>query len=136
MLKDKPLLVLGTILTGGVIVIVAMILFVGPLLASDSSKASECDNTNVEHTAVVQNGKITPSDIHAKKCDILTITNKDTASRLMAFGKHDKHIRYDGVSEKRLSPGQSFTVTLNQAGTYLFHDHYDESVSANFTVTE
>jgi hypothetical protein len=53
----------------------------------------------------------------------------------MAFGKHDKHISYDGVSEQLVAQGQSLTVRLVSTGTYLFHDHEADETSGTFTVS-
>jgi plastocyanin len=134
--KNKPLVVLGTVLLGGIIVILAMIMFIGPLFEKDKSASTACSHTNASHTATIQNSKITPEHTYAKKCDTLTITNKDNTSRLMAFGEHENHIVYGGVSEQDLSAGQSFTITLDKTGTYLFHDHHQDEVSAEFTVSD
>jgi plastocyanin len=134
--KNKPLVVLSSVILGGVGVILAMIMFVGPLFEKDKAAATTCAHTGAPHSANIQNNKILPEHTYAKKCDTLTITNKDTVSRLMAFGQHENHIVYDGISEQGLAAGQSFTVTLDQTGTYLFHDHHDDAVSAEFTVTD
>ena len=133
--KRKNIGVVVALLVGGLVVLASMYLFIGPLLVSDSSR-STCTQTKTPHTAVIRDGKIYPNNIQAKMCDTLTVINNDAVTRLMAFGKHEKHSRYDGISEKRLSPGQSLTVSLGQTGAYLVHDHYDEYVSATFTVSE
>ncbi|HSX45037.1 MAG TPA: hypothetical protein VLF39_02935 [Candidatus Saccharimonadales bacterium] len=86
-------------------------------------------------TVVIKNGAAIPADTHGNKCDRLTITNTDNHVRLMAFGQHDNHITYDGVSEKALSTGDSLTVTLVQSGTFIFHDHIDDRAQGSFTVT-
>lgn len=113
-----------------------MYLFVGPLLAGDKSETNSCRHKGKELVALIQGNKITPDNIQAKKCDTLTIVNKDAPTRLMAFGEHDHHIIYGGISEYRLSTEQKFTVTLDKTGTYLIHDHFDESVAAHFTVND
>ena len=136
MLKNKPLAVVGTVLVGGVVVILGMIMFIGPLFEKDKSSSTACNHTNASHTAIIQNSKITPEHTFAKKCDTLTIINNDKVTRLMAFGEHENHIVYSGVSERNLSAGQSFTITLDKTGTYLFHDHHEDEVSAEFTVTD
>lgn len=75
-----------------------------------------------------------PSHVDAKRCDILTIANKDPKIREIAFGEHEQHIEYNGVTENEIDSSQSFSVVLSELGTYHVHDHYDESVSATFTV--
>ncbi len=86
------------------------------------------------HKVVIENDRVTPSHTDAKQCDTLVITNLDDKDRVMAFGKHESHVSYDGISERLLSQGQSLTVTLGQAGTFPFHDHAQESVQGTFTV--
>lgn len=77
-----------------------------------------------------------PPNLEAKLCDRLTISNLDGQLRLLAFGEHEKHISYDGIVEKQLKNGQSFSIELNQLGKYGFHDHFQEEVQARFTVAE
>ena len=84
--------------------------------------------------ATVSNGQIQPSTIYAKPCDTLTIINKDPVVRQIAFGPHDQHISYDGVTETALDKDESFTITLNQKGRYNFHDHFQPSTLADFQV--
>ena len=93
-----------------------------------------CDATHAAHTVFIHNGEALPANTSATLCDTLTITNDDDRLRLMAFGAHDHHDPYDGVTEKVLSRGQSLTVTLDQTGTYEFHDHLQETVLGYFTV--
>jgi len=43
-------------------------------------------------------------------------------------------VPYDGVAERVLGKGQSFTITLNQAGNFHWHDHLHDEVEGYFTV--
>jgi hypothetical protein len=86
------------------------------------------------HQAKIANGVVTPAHLDAKKCDQLIITNLDSQQRLIAFGRHDNHISYDGISEKLLSQNQSLRVTLISTGNYLFHDHENALVRGTFSV--
>ena len=88
------------------------------------------------HTVIVKNGIVSPAHTVAKQCDTLTIINEDDRIRLMAFGPHDNHISYDGISERALGPGQSLTVKLIRVGTFPFHDHEDSNVAGAFTVSD
>jgi hypothetical protein len=87
-----------------------------------------------KHTAIIEHDKVTPSHINAMQCDTLTIINKDDKERLIAFGTHDNHISYDGVSEQTVERGQHITVTLITTGNYLFHDHFEDEVKGTFSV--
>jgi plastocyanin len=94
-----------------------------------------CENAQSKHYAVrIQDEKVIPAVTHAAKCDTLTITNTDAQVRLMAFGEHDDHVSYDGVSERQLGQSQSLTITLVKTGTYIFHDHADDVVQGAFVV--
>lgn len=96
--------------------------------------ATSCTVAGQRHTVVIQAGTMSPGHVDAHVCDTLTITNQDAKTRKIGFGEHDKHVAYDGVSERVLSSGQSFTITLNEIGEVHFHDHFQEEVEASFTV--
>ncbi len=93
-----------------------------------------CQSSPSEHFVTIANGELSSVDIHGGLCDKLTITNNDDQLRLMAFGVHDHHQSYDGVTEKTLLKGQSMTIVLDQRGTYTFHDHLHDEVKGTFTV--
>lgn len=93
-----------------------------------------CSGDHNEYTVTVQNAKLSINDIHAKLCDKLTIVNADDTLRLMAFGVHDHHQVYDGTEEKTLKKGDRFSVTLDQPGTFTFHDHLHDEIVGTFTV--
>jgi hypothetical protein len=93
-----------------------------------------CYPNRPNHTIVVQDDKAIPSTEVANRCDTLTVTNLDDESREMAFGVHEKHTAYDGITEQVLEKGQSFTVTLVQTGTFKVHDHEHDEVQAVFQV--
>jgi hypothetical protein len=109
-------------------------------LASPSSQhvaAATCQaHPGVIHAIVITNNVVYPSHTDTALCDILTITNQDAKDREIAFGEHTHHVPYNGVTEKLLHHGDSLTVILNQAGTYKFHDHYQDAVAGDFTVAE
>ncbi len=89
---------------------------------------------HANHKVTIQNDVATPGNTVAPVCDTLTITNFDDRERLMAFGLHEAHEPYDGIEERLLGKGESFTITLLRAGTFRFHDHDDDKVGATFTV--
>lgn len=100
------------------------------------TQAAKCEGTHATHTITIRKSVVTPQNTEAAFCDRLTITNTDDVVREMAFGVHDHHQAYDGVLEKPLKKDQSFSVTLNQAGTFTFHDHFHDEVDGEFTVTK
>lgn len=97
-------------------------------------KNNGCQPTNVRHVVTIQDGLVTPQHTDAQRCDLLTITNQDGTERLIAFGRHTDHVPYDGISERYLALGESLTVTLDQTGQFLFHDHLHDQVQGAFTV--
>lgn len=93
-----------------------------------------CTEKGQSRLVIIKEGLAVPASTNARLCDTLTIKNTDAQIRLMAFGVHDNHQPYDGVTEKVLDENQSFTVTLNQPGSFKFHDHLDDSAQGMFTV--
>lgn len=98
--------------------------------------AVNCKEHKVVHLVSIRNDTATPQHTQAKLCDALTITNSDNRLLLIAFGPHEHHQPYDGVTERMLTNNQSLTITLNKAGTYTFHDHLQDKVKGVFTVTK
>ena len=103
----------------------------------DTSKTSPvvCSGQHTGHQVEIKANAMVPDQINGKLCDTLTITNNDISDRLVAFGPHDAHAPYDGVTEMLLKPGQAFTITFIKLGTYHFHDHLDDIAQGDFTVT-
>jgi cytochrome o ubiquinol oxidase operon protein cyoD len=100
-------------------------------------QAGTCPGGTVtNHKVVLHDNKVTPGHTYAKLCDTLTIINNDSAMRDMEFGEHDHHVPYSGQSGELLRPGRSMQVTLTEQGTYLFHDHMQDVVQGDFTVTK
>jgi len=133
---QQRILTLATII-GSVGVILGTTIFVGKYFTAlhNQSHTLVCHRTGTNFTDVIQNDSLSLVQINGKLCDTLTIINNDPRIRLIAFGPHDAHQAYDGVTEKILNESQSFTVTFNKTGTFTFHDHDDESIKATFTVS-
>jgi len=93
-----------------------------------------CAPRKPNHTITVKNNDAVVSSDVILRCDTLSVINLDDTSRMMAFGVHDNHTSYDGVTEKVLNKGESFTVTLVQAGEFIVHDHDNDTVQAKFHV--
>jgi hypothetical protein len=93
-----------------------------------------CAPGQPNNLVIIKNDKVIPANTIAKRCQTLTITNHDTDQRLIAFGLHEKHVPYDGVTEQFLATGQSLTVTLVQTGSFRFHDHIHDEVQGTFSV--
>ena len=131
--------VAGLILVSGVVVTGTLYLS-NRFLNNDSNAKQptviQCISKGPTHVVTIQNDAANPKHTDGKVCDVLTIINNDNKVRLMAFGPHEEHRAYDGVTEQELKQGQSLTITLNQAGTFEFHDHIGDIVQGDFTVTK
>jgi plastocyanin len=124
-----------------VVIIGLIILAIGGILAvvlSGGSAAATCksDTTPVHYTVTIQDGKASNTSLQVAKCDTLTITNEDSTTREIAFGPHDDHVAYDGIAERVLNRGNSFTVTMVKTGSFRWHDHLHDEVEGTFTVAE
>jgi plastocyanin len=104
------------------------------LSLSATNDTVNCAKAGAGHFVVIHNSQADPAATTGTLCDTLTIINKDPKLRVMAFGPHDHHIAYDGVTEQTLAENQSMTITFNKLGTYTFHDHVDDSSIGTFTV--
>jgi hypothetical protein len=135
--KQKTVVALTVSLFFMVVTIPAAIWVTHTQGAELGNERARCNKgIHATHKVVIQDGQVIPAHTVADKCDTLTIVNLDSQDRLMAFGRHESHISYDGISEKDLSHGQNLTVTLIRSGDYLFHDHLDDSVRGDFTVKQ
>jgi len=94
----------------------------------------KCQGRHAAHQAVFEHDKVVPFHTEAKRCDTLTITNLDDRARYLAFGQHQSHGSYAGVSERYLSTKGSLTFTLVKPGNFRFHDHIDDPVYGTFSV--
>lgn len=111
----------------------------GLLLASRHPAAAgsnQCGSNGQLYHVVIQYDRVSPENTDARLCDKLEFTNKDNVAREIAFGPHEHHVPYDGVAARILGYNQSFTITLNEAGLYHFHDHIHDEVSGFFSVSK
>lgn len=99
-----------------------------------AAEIHDCQSEGQNRVVEIKNDKFTPDHIDASVCDKLTIINRDDKLRLIAFGVHDQHIYYNGVTEKAIKTDEELPITLNQLGVYIIHDHLQEEVQAEFKV--
>ncbi|MGH7241146.1 MAG: hypothetical protein ACREGB_02505 [Candidatus Saccharimonadales bacterium] len=123
----------GLLAAIGLIVIVA-----GFFIFSSRDKSNDIckGKTGQTYSVNIKNSKPSNATIHGKMCDHITYKNLDNVTREIAFGPHENHIPYDGVAERFLNQNQSFTITLNQTGSFHWHDHIHDEVEGYFTVTK
>lgn len=116
--------------------LIIAVLGIGLALGLSQGRSSALCNgrTGTSRTVTIQQNKPSISTVTGALCDRLTFMNKDNITRGIAFGVHDDHVAYDGISEKYLNQNQSFTITLNQVGTFHWHDHLHDEVEGYFSV--
>lgn len=105
-------------------------------LTKPHSDNADCTSLGQNHTVVFAEAQVQPSQINAKRCDTMTIQSTSMKNRLIAFGVHNQHKAYNGITEQQLRANDSFTVTLTTTGSFLFHDHQQETLGATFLVTD
>lgn len=105
--------------------------------AQEANQRARCQSTmQPVHKVFIRGDKAIPNHVTALQCDSLEFINQDKSIKLIAFGPHEHHISYDGVSEKALAPGQSFSVKLVQTGSLSFHDHISDTAQGIVTVSK
>lgn len=95
-----------------------------------------CESVGQNHVVIIKNDHVEPQKLQVSLCHTMTLVNQDAKSRSISFGKHDKHVSYDGITSQVLGKDDSMRITFNQTGSYIYHDHFDEKVGGQFTVTE
>ncbi len=97
-------------------------------------KTGACQEIRAHHTVIISGSTASPVHTDAKLCDNLTFIAQDKVLHDIAFGPHPNHQSYAGELDLLVRKGQNQTITLNQSGTYLFHDHLDPTLTGEFTV--
>lgn len=102
-----------------------------------SASSDSCKNAvGMTYMVTIENDKPSNDHVQAHLCDKIMFMNDDNVTREIAFGPHENHVPYDGVAEQVLNKGGQFTITLNQAGNFHWHDHIHDEVEGYFTVSK
>lgn len=117
--------------------VVTASIYLADTLSTKTTGLKSCGSTHgTSHLVIIRQGVADPYNTVARRCDSLTITNLDGTNRLVAFGIHEKHARYDGIEERLLGQGGSLKVNLVQTGNFRFHDHLHDEVQGTFSVRQ
>lgn len=120
--------------------VIAVVIIAGALMAwthQTSAHANACgDSSGKVLQVTIKDGQASPQISDGQLCDRITFTNQDNVTREIAFGPHENHLAYDGIADKFLNKNQSFTITLNQPGTFHFHDHLHDEAMGYFNVAK
>ena len=100
----------------------------------EGKKTGACQEIGANHKVIIGNGAISPRQIKTSLCDTLTFISQDDILHEIAFGLHPNHETYAGEGDLHLRTGRNKTITLNQSGTYQFHDHVNPELTGDFTV--
>jgi len=93
-----------------------------------------CQGNKDNHVVMISSTGVTPSHIDAGHCDTLTIKSSDGASYELMFGAHDAPISYGGLYEVPVRSDRAKIITLNEIGTFSFHDATQHDITGSFTV--
>ncbi len=97
-------------------------------------KTGACSELHAHHQVVIDGENVSPFHTDARLCDNLTFIAQDKILHDIAFGPHPHHESYAGELDLLIKTGQNQTITLNQSGTYQFHDHLNPALIGEFTV--
>lgn len=101
----------------------------------DGKETGACQGNKDNHIVIIQNNTAAPAHIDAKRCDTLTFLNKDESARHMVFGPHPNYRNYGGEDMIVLDDGRPETITLNESGSFMFHDHMNPSLMGHISIT-
>lgn len=93
-----------------------------------------CNGNKDNHVVVIRDDEVRPVLTEANRCDTLTLINEDDKDREITFGTHPQHESYGGLDTIELDGNRPEIITLNETGSFIFHDHLDETVFGRFTV--
>jgi cytochrome o ubiquinol oxidase subunit IV len=93
-----------------------------------------CQGNKDNHIITINGSKANPMHIEAQRCDTLTFMNEDELKHEIAFGTHPEDASYGGEDEVVLDDGRPETITLNESGDFVFHDHMDPNLTGHFSV--
>ena len=93
-----------------------------------------CQGNKASHMVMIEKNEVSPHNIEADRCDTLVFMSGDGLSHDLMFGPHDAPTSYGGLYEVSVREGRSEIITLNEAGSFSFHDRSDHSLTGHFTV--
>lgn len=98
------------------------------------AETGACQGNKANHLVTIKDSMAAPTHIQANRCDTLTFLNKDKGERHMVFGPHPNYHKYGGEDMFVLDDTRPETITLNEPGTFIFHDHLSPHLYGHLTV--
>jgi cytochrome o ubiquinol oxidase subunit IV len=102
----------------------------------EGKSTGACRQTYANHKIAIATDSATPLHTSAHLCDTLTFISSDNNSHTISFGTYPKRDSYSGLFDLAIRKRVNKTITLNQLGTYEYHDAINPAISGNFTVTQ
>ncbi len=99
-------------------------------------KTGACQTAGIRYRVTISEGKTTPATTIARLCDTLTFINEDGVTHDIMFGTQTTRVTYGGEFGVAVRKGYAKTITLNQVGSFEFHDELDQRISGKFSVGE
>lgn len=105
------------------------------LSASEETAAESVITHEISHAISIGSEAFLPTTLTARVGETLALTNTDTVPHQVAFGNHNHHTLYPGYTEQELAPGATLEIALTTPGDYFFHDHLNDEVKGEITIT-
>jgi plastocyanin len=144
----------------GIIVIVLIVIAGGWYLWSQSNGGemtggapqgvTGTPSTSGDVTVTYTDSGFSPASVSIKKGQSVTWVDQRANPMWLASDPHPSHTGYDGTSRTEhcaagyagptpldeCGTGTSYSFTFNTAGTFGYHDHFDDAMAGSVTVTE
>lgn len=119
--------------------IITSVLIVAFALVFSAKNNQEIRNNNSDlvskNAIVILADRFEPSNLTITKGQVVTFINRDTDDHWPASDDHPSHQLYPQFDPRRsIKPGESWTFTFNEAGTWDFHDHIYPSMRGKVVV--
>jgi plastocyanin len=98
--------------------------------ASQTSSSAGTQTPASTNAVTIQNLAFSPANITVKKGTTVTWTNKDSTAHTVTGDSSG------GPKSDQLSPGQSYSFTFSQAGTFNYHCTIHTEMTGTVTVTD
>lgn len=105
------------------------------IAAIGDKKTGACQGNRANHEILVGDLANMPY-IEANRCDTLTFKSGDNVAHELQFGTYDEPASYGGLEGIFVRTDRAKIITLNETGTFSYHDRNDPTVVGSFSVIE
>jgi plastocyanin len=99
-----------------------------------SEKTGACQTTGTNYKVTISKNTMSPVRVEARLCDTISFISGDGEAYDIAFGSDPQQDSYAG-QEVSTSKNHPDTITLNQTGSYTFHDRLSPEAIGDFRVS-